>query len=90
MEQTANRAKAVNFSFFSRLRDFWASIQEARMIAAEFAALNALSDADLHGMGLTRAVLRRHLHQKYRARAIASSSGGWRDGGASDHRDQPR
>lgn len=90
MEQSVTRATAVRSSPFARLRAFWAEIQQARAIAAEFAALNALTDADLRRMGLTRSVLKRHLKQKYTTRAMLAPSGGWHDADAPDHDARPR
>ncbi len=69
----------------ARLRSLWASVNYARATAAEFAALNALSDTELASMGLTRGVLKRHIHQKHSARAMLASSGGWHDREAEDH-----
>lgn len=40
---------------------------KAPSAATEFERLSALSDAELAEMGLTRSVLKRHLHQKYGA-----------------------
>lgn len=48
----------------ARLREVFRSPRAAPPPSDEFDRLNALSDADLRAMGLTRAVLRRHLHQK--------------------------
>ncbi|WP_425090576.1 hypothetical protein [Tropicimonas sp. S265A] len=59
-------------------------------MAAEFAALNALSDAELNRLGLTRKVLKRHIHQKHAARSVLSPHGGWHDADAPDHRDRVR
>jgi hypothetical protein len=59
-------------------------------MATEVAALNALSDGDLARMGLTRAVLRRHVRQKHFARVLGSAHGGWHDAGSPDHPTEPR
>jgi hypothetical protein len=48
----------------TRLRDVFRSLRAKPPPSDEFDRLNALSDAELRQMGLTRAVLRRHLHQK--------------------------
>lgn len=79
MQQYLTRPAEGFFMPLARLRSFWASLEYARATAAEFAALNALSDAELHRMGLTRAVLKRHIHQKHTSRAMLSSSGGWHE-----------
>lgn len=71
-------------NWVSRLRGIWTDLRLAQAMAAEFAALNALSDADLARMGLTRAVLKRHLHQKHSARVLSGPMGGWHDG-SEDH-----
>ncbi|MDJ0860086.1 MAG: hypothetical protein QNJ03_13455 [Dinoroseobacter sp.] len=69
----------------ARLRSFWASLEYARATAAEFATLNALSDAELARMGLTRGVLKRHIHQKHSARIMMGPQAGWHDPDATDH-----
>lgn len=69
----------------ARFRSLWASVEYARATATEFAALNALSDAELAEMGLTRSVLRRHIRQKKTARSMLTSAGGWHDRHAQDH-----
>lgn len=53
---------------FAWVAQLWTSLRAAQTKATEFAALNALSDAELARMGLTRAVLKRHLRQKYAAK----------------------
>lgn len=88
MQQYLTRPAQGLLAPLARLRSFWASLEYARATAAEFAALNALSDAELARIGLTRAVLRRHIHQKHTARAVLSSSGGWYERDAEDHDSQ--
>jgi len=90
MEQSHTRPFAGIGNPIARLRSAWSAIQQARKIATEFAALNALSDAELHRMGLTRAVLRRHLKQKHSTQVLLAPSGGWHDGSAADHSAGPR
>lgn len=57
---------------FAWVGQAWTDLRAAQAQAAEFAALNALSDVDLARMGLTRAVLKRHLRQKYAAKMTRS------------------
>lgn len=75
---------------FARLFDLWLRARHAHAMATEFAALNALSDADLMRMGLTRAVLKRHLRQKHAARMLSGPHGGWHDADAADHPTEQR
>ncbi|MDJ0994323.1 MAG: hypothetical protein QNI90_12160 [Dinoroseobacter sp.] len=85
MQQFLSRPVQGAVAPLARLRTFWASIEYARATAAEFAALNALSDAELARMGLTRGVLKRHIHQKYSARIMMGAQAGWHDPDATDH-----
>ncbi|MDD9716387.1 MULTISPECIES: hypothetical protein [Dinoroseobacter] len=48
----------------ARLREVLRNPRAMPPPSTEFDRLNALSDAELQRMGLTRSVLRRHLHQK--------------------------
>ena len=64
-------------NLFSRVRDMWSELRAAHAIATELAALNALSDTELARMGLTRAVLKRHVRQKHCARVLMGPHGGW-------------
>lgn len=54
-------------------------------MATEFATLNALSDAELARIGLTRRVLKRHLRQKHATRMLSGPHGGWHDADTADH-----
>jgi uncharacterized protein YjiS (DUF1127 family) len=74
----------------TRVRSFWASLRQAHAMATEVAALNALSDRDLAQMGLTRAVLKRHVRQKHCARVLSGPQGGWHDPDPADHPTRPR
>jgi hypothetical protein len=90
MEQFVSNPFRGSNSIWARARSLWRSVQDARAMAAEFAALNALSDADLHRMGLTRAVLRRHIKQKHTTRSMLAPGEGWHDPVPADHDARPR